>query len=47
MRLISLAALLIIAEFIYAQEPLDALRYSMTGYGGTARARAIGGAMTS
>lgn len=30
-----------------AQEPIDALRYSMMGHGGTARARAIGGALTS
>ncbi len=30
-----------------SQEPIDALRYSMTGHGGTARARAIGGAVVS
>ena len=32
---------------LQAQEPVDALRYSLMGHGGTARARAIGGAMTS
>lgn len=47
MRLISIAALLFVAGSVFAQEPLDALRYSMTGYGGTARAIAIGGAITS
>lgn len=35
------------ALHLNAQEPVDALRYSMMGHGGTARARAIGGAMTS
>ena len=30
-----------------AQEPADALRYSMMGYGGSARTRAIGGAVVS
>lgn len=35
------------SQHIIAQDPVDALRYSMLGHGGTARARAIGGAMTS
>ena len=38
---------LIIGFSSIAQEPIDALRYSMMGHGGTARARAIGGALTS
>jgi len=32
---------------IFAQEPADALRYSWTNQGGTARQQAIGGAMGS
>ena len=40
-------ALLLIVIKIYAQEPADALRYSWTIPGGTARAKAIGGAMGS
>lgn len=31
----------------FAQEPADALRYALTGHGGTARAQAIGGAITA
>lgn len=32
---------------VYAQEPVDALRFSQTTHGGTARAQAIGGAIVS
>ncbi len=37
--------LLISTQFLQAQEPADALRYAQTGNGGTARTRAIGGAI--
>src|ERR1700704_4173485 len=35
------------SQCVLAQEPADALRYSWTVPGGTARQQAIGGAMTS
>ncbi|MEN9745359.1 MAG: hypothetical protein RL640_1197, partial [Bacteroidota bacterium] len=31
----------------FSQEPADAIRYSMTDHGGTARSKAIGGAVTA
>lgn len=46
-RLILSTASLFISSILLAQEPVDALRYAMTGHGGTARARAIGGAIVS
>lgn len=43
--------LFILSLFLYsytlAQEPTDALRYAMMGHGGTARAQAIGGAVSA
>ena len=36
-----------LTAFVYAQEPIDALRFSQTTHGGTARARAIGGAIVA
>jgi hypothetical protein len=38
---------LLAAGTLYAQEPADALRYSWTVTGGTARSQAVGGAMGS
>ena len=35
------------AVTVFAQEPADALRYSWTNQGGTARQQALGGAMGS
>ncbi len=46
-RILLFISLLFLAGTTIAQEPVDALRYSMLGHGGTARSRAIGGAMTS
>ena len=46
-RLFIVFITIISAELSNAQEPIDALRYSMMSHGGTARARAIGGALTS
>jgi len=40
-------AVVLFAEVLPAQEPIDALRYGMIGQGGTARAQAIGGAIVS
>ena len=38
---------LLTSSTVFSQEPADAIRYSMTDHGGTARARAIGGAVTA
>ena len=46
-RLLLITTTLASVLILNAQEPLDALRYSMLGHGGTARARAIGGALAS
>jgi hypothetical protein len=46
-RIIITAALFLQVISLKAQDPIDALRYSMIGHGGTARARAIGGAVVS
>ncbi|MFN5422238.1 MAG: OmpP1/FadL family transporter [bacterium] len=46
-RLIIVITSILSTQLSSAQEPIDALRYSMMGHGGTARARAIGGALTS
>ena len=42
-----LAIVLLISTYSYSQEPVDALRYSWTAPGGTARMQAIGGATTA
>lgn len=47
MRKIFLIALALSSGVAMAQEPADALRYSMIGHGGSARTRAIGGAVVS
>ncbi|MFN5915118.1 MAG: hypothetical protein ACK43J_12060, partial [Chitinophagaceae bacterium] len=47
MRLLLSLIGLTLLQPVLSQEPIDALRYSMIGNGGTARARAIGGAVTS
>ncbi len=47
MKQFSIFLAILLMQQLNAQEPVDALRYSMLGHGGTARARAIGGAMTS
>ena len=47
MRKIFLIALTFLSGAAMAQEPADALRYSMMGHGGSARTRAIGGAVVS
>lgn len=47
MRKIFLIALALNTGVAMAQEPADALRYSMMGHGGSARTRAIGGAVVS
>ena len=44
-KLLSLVTILISFQSIHAQEPADALRYAQSGNGGTARSRAIGGAI--
>jgi hypothetical protein len=46
-KLVTILTSLTVFLHSYSQEPIDALRYSMTGYGGTARARAIGGAIVA
>ena len=46
-KLVTILTSLTIFIHSYAQEPIDALRYSMTGHGGTARARGIGGAIVA
>ena len=45
MRKILFIALTLLSGAAMAQEPADALRYSMMGHGGSARTRAIGGAV--
>lgn len=47
MRKIFLIVLTFLSGAAMAQEPADALRYSMMGHGGSARTRAIGGAVVS
>jgi hypothetical protein len=47
MKKILLATALATSLCSQGQEPIDALRYTQTGHGGTARSRAIGGAITS
>jgi long-subunit fatty acid transport protein len=47
MRKLFLVAAILFTGTAIAQEPADALRYSMMGYGGSARTRAIGGAVVS
>ncbi|MEY5046618.1 MAG: hypothetical protein RL713_1843, partial [Bacteroidota bacterium] len=47
MRKILFIALTFLSGAAMAQEPADALRYSMMGHGGSARTRAIGGAVVS
>jgi hypothetical protein len=47
MRKILFIALTLLSGAAMAQEPADALRYSMMGHGGSARTRAIGGAVVS
>jgi long-subunit fatty acid transport protein len=47
MRKLFLVAAILYTGTAIAQEPADALRYSMMGYGGSARTRAIGGAVVS
>lgn len=46
-RILFSISMLFVTGWVIAQEPVDALRYSMLGHGGTARSLAIGGAMTS
>ena len=46
-RIIITAAIILQVISLKAQDPADAIRYSMIGHGGTARARAIGGALVS
>ena len=46
-KIFLLAAICACSQYISAQEPADALRYSWTTSSGTARQQAIGGAMTS
>ena len=43
----SILLLLFISSTAIAQEPADAIRYSMIDHGGTARSRALGGAVTA
>jgi len=47
MRKIFFIVLTFLSGAAMAQEPADALRYSMMGHGGSARTRAIGGAVVS
>lgn len=47
MRKIFFIVLTFLSSAAMAQEPADALRYSMMGHGGSARTRAIGGAVVS
>jgi len=47
MRKLFLVAAILFTGTAIAQEPADALRYSMMGHGGSARTRAIGGAVVS
>ncbi|MFT3702409.1 MAG: outer membrane protein transport protein [Agriterribacter sp.] len=47
MKLIITGALVIFSSVLFAQEPLDAIRYSWTTPQGTARAQAIGGAVNA
>lgn len=44
-KLLSIVTILISLQYVQAQEPADALRYAQTGNGGSARTRAIGGAI--
>jgi len=46
-KLVIIYISLSVSFITYSQEPIDALRYGMTGHGGTARARAIGGAIVA
>jgi len=46
-KIFFILASIVSSSYLYAQEPADALRYSWTTPGGTARQQAIGGAMTS
>ena len=46
-KIFLLAAICACSQYISAQEPADALRYSWTTSSGTARQQAIGGAMAS
>ena len=46
-KLVTTFTLLVVYFTSFSQEPIDALRYSMTGHGGTARSRAIGGAIVA
>ena len=46
-KLVIIYIFLSVSFIAYSQEPIDALRYGMTGHGGTARARAIGGAIVA
>ena len=47
MRKLFLVVATLLSGVAMAQEPADALRYSMMGHGGSARTRAIGGAVVS
>ncbi len=47
MRKLFLVVATLLSGAAMAQEPADALRYSMMGHGGSARTRAIGGAVVS
>jgi hypothetical protein len=47
MRKLFLVVATLLSGTAMAQEPADALRYSMMGHGGSARTRAIGGAVVS
>jgi hypothetical protein len=47
MKQLLIVSALLFTLNVKAQEPLDALRFSQTTHGGTARARAIGGAITA